>query len=136
MVLDNSSLNSVHSEYPRYLEDERKQQPIGSKSQGTNKRRKSSVWERISVAGSSTSTGRDVSSDEQITDASISRKRLTALTVSKRWQKVSHELRKRKVLFEKRKRTSDFALVLGMFCIIIMIIEKELASADILTKVF
>ncbi|XP_046438948.1 small conductance calcium-activated potassium channel protein-like isoform X3 [Daphnia pulex] len=64
----------------------------------------------------------------------MSRKRLSALTVSKRWKKVSHQLHTRKLLFEKRKRISDFALAVGMLGIIIMIIENELASAGVYTK--
>jgi hypothetical protein len=133
----NSPLHSVHSEYPCNVENEgQQQQPVGSESVETKKRRKSSVWERISIASSSTATGRDEFGDEQITSASLSRKRLSALTVSKRWQRVSHQLYKRKILFEKRKRTSDFALAFGMFGIILMIIENELASNGVYTQVF
>ncbi|GBP11253.1 Small conductance calcium-activated potassium channel protein [Eumeta japonica] len=41
---------------------------------------------------------------------------------------------RRKALFEKRKRISDYALVMGMFGIIIMVIENELSSAGVYTK--
>lgn len=44
-------------------------------------------------------------------------------------------LGRRKALFEKRKRISDYALVMGMFGIIIMVIENELSSAGVYTKV-
>ncbi|CAH2087393.1 unnamed protein product [Euphydryas editha] len=43
-------------------------------------------------------------------------------------------LGRRKALFEKRKRISDYALVMGMFGIIIMVIENELSSAGVYTK--
>ena len=48
---------------------------------------------------------------------------------------VGYRLGRRKALFEKRKRISDYALVIGMFGIIIMVIENELASAGVYTKV-
>lgn len=48
---------------------------------------------------------------------------------------VGYRLGRRKALFEKRKRISDYALVMGMFGIIVMIIENELSSANIYTKV-
>ena len=41
---------------------------------------------------------------------------------------LSHRLGRRKILFEKRKKISDYALVMGMFGIIIMVIENELSS--------
>jgi len=47
---------------------------------------------------------------------------------------LSHRLGRRKLLFEKRKRISDYALVMGMFGIIIMVIENELSSAGIYGK--
>ena len=47
----------------------------------------------------------------------------------------SHRLGRRKALFEKRKRISDYALVMGMFGIGMMVLENELSSADIYTKV-
>lgn len=48
---------------------------------------------------------------------------------------VGYRLGKRKLLFEKRKRISDYALVMGMFGIIMMVIENELSSAGVYTKV-
>ncbi|XP_053950991.1 small conductance calcium-activated potassium channel protein isoform X2 [Anastrepha ludens] len=47
---------------------------------------------------------------------------------------VGYRLGKRKALFEKRKRISDYALVMGMFGIIVMVIENELSSAGVYTK--
>ena len=48
---------------------------------------------------------------------------------------VGYRLGRRKALFEKRKRISDYALVMGMFGIVIMVIENELSSAGVYTKV-
>jgi len=48
---------------------------------------------------------------------------------------VGYRLGRRKALFEKRKRISDYALVMGMFGIIMMVIENELSSAGVYTKV-
>ncbi|TRY67383.1 hypothetical protein TCAL_16959 [Tigriopus californicus] len=47
---------------------------------------------------------------------------------------LSHRLGRRKALFEKRKRISDYALVMGMFGIIVMVIENELSSAGVYSK--
>lgn len=48
---------------------------------------------------------------------------------------VGYRLGRRKALFEKRKRISDYALVMGMFGIIVMVIENELSSAGVYRKV-
>lgn len=48
---------------------------------------------------------------------------------------VGYRLGRRKALFEKRKRISDYALVMGMFGIIVMVIENELSSAGVYLKV-
>lgn len=48
---------------------------------------------------------------------------------------IGYRLGRRKALFEKRKRISDYALVMGMFGIIVMVIENELSSAGVYTKV-
>lgn len=48
---------------------------------------------------------------------------------------VEYRLGRRKVLFEKRKRISDYALVFGMFGIVVMVIETELYMAQIYEKV-
>ncbi|KAK6643752.1 hypothetical protein RUM43_000015 [Polyplax serrata] len=47
---------------------------------------------------------------------------------------VGYRLGRRKALFEKRKRISDYALVIGMFGIIVMVVENELSSAGVYTK--
>ena len=54
---------------------------------------------------------------------------------SKHKPNVGYRLGRRKALFEKRKRISDYALVMGMFGIIVMVIENELSSAGVYTKV-
>lgn len=48
---------------------------------------------------------------------------------------VGYRLGRRKALFEKRKRISDYALVMALFGIIVMIVENELSSANVYTKV-
>ena len=69
--------------------------------------------------------------------------------------RLSHRLGRRKILFEKRKKISDYALVcaesskkclkkgincdlqvMGMFGIIMMVIENELSSAGVYNKVW
>ncbi|XP_045450073.1 small conductance calcium-activated potassium channel protein [Melitaea cinxia] len=47
---------------------------------------------------------------------------------------IGYRLGRRKALFEKRKRISDYALVMGMFGIIVMVLENELSSAGVYTK--
>jgi potassium intermediate/small conductance calcium-activated channel subfamily N len=47
---------------------------------------------------------------------------------------LSHRLGRRKALFEKRKRISDYALIMGMFGILVMISENELSSAGVYSK--
>ncbi|XP_066986026.1 small conductance calcium-activated potassium channel protein isoform X3 [Macrobrachium rosenbergii] len=47
---------------------------------------------------------------------------------------VGYRLGRRKALFEKRKRISDYALVMGMVGIIVMVIENELSSARVYDK--
>ena len=48
---------------------------------------------------------------------------------------VGYRLGKRKELFEKRKRISDYALVFGMFGIIVMVVETELSMSYVYNKV-
>lgn len=48
---------------------------------------------------------------------------------------VGYRLGRRKQLYEKRKKVSDYCLVFGMFGIIAMVLETELTMADIYTKV-
>lgn len=47
---------------------------------------------------------------------------------------VGYRLGRRKALFEKRKRISDYALVMGMFGIIVMVMENEFSSAGFYGK--
>lgn len=56
-------------------------------------------------------------------------------TGTKQKPNVGYRLGRRKALFEKRKRISDYALVMGMFGIIVMVIENELSSAEVYRKV-
>ncbi|KAK1342510.1 hypothetical protein QTO34_015275 [Cnephaeus nilssonii] len=46
---------------------------------------------------------------------------------SRRPPNVGHRLGHRRVLFEKRKRLSDYALIFGMFGIVVMVTETELS---------
>ena len=48
---------------------------------------------------------------------------------------LSRRLGMRKALFEKRKRISDYALIMGMFGILVMIAENELEAAGVYRKV-
>ena len=54
---------------------------------------------------------------------------------SKNKPNVGYRLGKRKALFEKRKRISDYALVFGMFGIIVMVVETELSMGHVYEKV-
>lgn len=56
-------------------------------------------------------------------------------TGTKQKPNVGYRLGRRKALFEKRKRISDYALVMGMFGIIVMVVENELSSAGVYEKV-
>ncbi|XP_052473668.1 small conductance calcium-activated potassium channel protein 3-like [Carassius gibelio] len=59
----------------------------------------------------------------------------TASKASKRKnQNIGYKLGHRRALFEKRKRLSDYALIFGMFGIVVMVIETEL-SWGVYTKV-
>jgi potassium intermediate/small conductance calcium-activated channel subfamily N len=60
---------------------------------------------------------------------------VTGIASGKHKPNVGYRLGRRKALFEKRKRISDYALVMGMFGIIVMVIENELSSAGVYTKV-
>lgn len=71
--------------------------------------------------------------ERALTGGNTSRKPSTNSTKHK--PNVGYRLGKRKALFEKRKRISDYALVMGMFGIIVMVIENELSSAGVYTKV-
>lgn len=71
--------------------------------------------------------------ERALTGGNTSRKPST--NSAKHKPNVGYRLGKRKALFEKRKRISDYALVMGMFGIIVMVIENELSSAGVYTKV-
>jgi hypothetical protein len=58
------------------------------------------------------------------------------LTMGKNRSNAGYQIGRRKELFEKRKLISDFTLVFGIFGIIVMVIESELASYGFYTKVF
>ncbi|XP_067824662.1 small conductance calcium-activated potassium channel protein 2-like [Heptranchias perlo] len=47
--------------------------------------------------------------------------------LAKKSQNIGHKLGHRRVLFEKRKRLSDYALIFGMFGIVVMVTETELS---------
>lgn len=71
--------------------------------------------------------------ERALTGGNTSRKQST--NSAKHKPNVGYRLGRRKALFEKRKRISDYALVMGMFGIIVMVIENELSSAGVYTKV-
>lgn len=140
-----TALVSVHSEYPRYTEDrcqvQQQQQQLVSVSVGGNSSSvKSSALGGISIAATGTpgAVGSGASGVGQVMAASSSTgggMGVTPLAMGKNRPNVGYRLGRRKALFEKRKRISDYALVIGMFGIIIMVIENELASAGVYTKV-
>ncbi|KAM7347223.1 small conductance calcium-activated potassium channel isoform 9-T11 [Cochliomyia hominivorax] len=70
--------------------------------------------------------------ERALTGGNTSRKPST--NSAKHKPNVGYRLGKRKALFEKRKRISDYALVMGMFGIVVMVIENELSSAGVYTK--
>ena len=47
---------------------------------------------------------------------------------------VGYRLGRRKALFEKRKRMSDYALIMALFGILMMVVENELSAAGIYNK--
>jgi hypothetical protein len=48
-------------------------------------------------------------------------------STKKKNQNIGYKLGHRRALFEKRKRLSDYALIFGMFGIVVMVIETELS---------
>lgn len=48
---------------------------------------------------------------------------------------VGYRLGRRKALFEKRRRVSDYALIMALFGIIVMVAETEFSAAEIYGKV-
>lgn len=125
-----TALVSVHSEYPRYTEDKNKISSGGITSvvgPGVG-----GVVPGIGgggVCGGGGSLGGGVGTNTPGGTAG------TVPPCGKQKPNVGYRLGRRKALFEKRKRISDYALVIGMFGIIIMVLENELASAGVYTKV-
>lgn len=133
-----TALVSVHSEYPRYTEDRcNQQQQLGVGGPGVGGI-KSSALGGISSAGAGSSgaagAGGTGGSAPAASYSAIGMG-VAPLAMGKNRPNVGYRLGRRKALFEKRKRISDYALVIGMFGIIIMVIENELASAGVYTKV-
>ena len=140
------ALVSVHSEYPRYTED-RPQASQLSSSVGVKTTALLSTSVGVGgVGGTTTVTTTTIGSAAPVQappppsfTAGYSGgggSGLAPLTLGgKNKPNVGYRLGRRKALFEKRKRISDYALVIGMFGIIIMVIENELASAGVYTKV-
>ena len=120
-----TALVSVHSEYPRYTEDRIPQQAGNSKA---------------SASGGSGQAGNAQANANAALAASLASagtSGVTPLTTlgGKNRPNVGYRLGRRKALFEKRKRISDYALVIAMFGVVMMVIENELASAGVYTKV-
>ena len=134
------TLVSVQSEYPRYTQDrpQHQGQPLSSSS---------SVGVKTTALLSSTNTGGSTTAIGTAAPApappsftagysSGGGSGLAPLTLGgKDKTNVGHRLGRRKALFEKRQRISDYALFIGMFGILIMVIENELVSAGIYTQV-
>ena len=62
----------------------------------------------------------------------VSKEERPAFTLS---NKKNTNIGYRRTLFERRKRLSDYALIFGMFGIVIMVIETELSSDAVYNKV-
>ena len=78
----------------------------------------------------------DIGRTKSIAPPYSCRTAVTPFTVGKTIRSnAGYQIGRRKELFEKRKRISDFALVFSLFGIIVMIIESELASYGFYTKV-
>lgn len=125
-----TALVSVHSEYPRYTED--RIQQTGQTGSGSGN--------KGGAPGSAPAPGSAQANANAALAASLASagtSGVTPLTTlgGKNRPNVGYRLGRRKALFEKRKRISDYALVIGMFGIVMMVIENELASAGVYTKV-
>lgn len=106
-----TALVSVHSEYPRYTEDRNQSQPTQSGQLPGNKT-------AAGGAGGGAPGGPTCSSAALAASlASAGTGAVTPLTTfgSKNKPNVGYRLGRRKALFEKRKRISDYALVIGNF---------------------
>lgn len=131
-----TALVSVHSEYPRYTEDRCQSSQLGGSLSGLSGAKTSGGI--ASAPGTSTagaSAGGAPAGQAAGTAVSTVSMGVAPLAMGKNKPNVGYRLGRRKALFEKRKRISDYALVIGMFGIVIMVIENELASAGVYTKV-
>jgi potassium intermediate/small conductance calcium-activated channel subfamily N len=78
----------------------------------------------------------DIGRTKSIAPPSGNRTAVTPFTVGKTIKSnAGYQIGRRKELFEKRKRISDFALVFSLFGIIVMVIKSELACYGFYTKV-
>lgn len=113
-----TALVSVHSEYPRYTED--RNQPAQSTQLAGNK------TAAAGGAGGGAPGGGPTCSSAALAAslASAGTGAVTPLTTfgSKNKPNVGYRLGRRKALFEKRKRISDYALVIGIIIFIYVII--------------
>jgi hypothetical protein len=114
---------------------------IGEKDSGENVShhccKKSKALGEIS-SGSRASTAAIIRSDTGRIKSIVPSSGKTAvspLSVGRNRSNAGYQIGRRKELFEKRKRISDFALFFGLFGIIVMVIESELASFGFFTKV-
>jgi len=112
-----TALVSVHSEYPRYTEDKTPANNAGASGSKCG----GSGGGGVGGGGSGGGGGGSGAAP--------------APPCGKSKPNVGYRLGRRKALFEKRKRISDYALVIGMFGIVIMVLENELTSAGVYTKV-
>lgn len=68
-------------------------------------------------------------------DKGRANERPTFTLSNKKNTNIGYRLGYRRTLFERRKRLSDYALIFGMFGIVIMVIETELSSDAVYNKV-
>lgn len=78
----------------------------------------------ISASVSNQGSGANINNNNNNTNNSINYHR----------PNVGYRLGRRKALFEKRKRISDYALTFALIGILFMILENELSAADVYTK--
>lgn len=121
-----TALVSVHSEYPRYTED---------KTPANNAGGSGSKCGPGGVGGGGGGCGGGGGAAGGTGAGGGGSAAAPAPPCGKSKPNVGYRLGRRKALFEKRKRISDYALVIGMFGIVIMVLENELTSANIYSKV-
>ncbi|KYO37102.1 small conductance calcium-activated potassium channel protein 2 [Alligator mississippiensis] len=76
--------------------------------------------EQAKVSDTSVDAGEEDEDDEEAAEAERTRRQ-------RKNQNVGYRLGHRRALFEKRKRLSDYALIFGMFGIVVMVTETELS---------